>query len=428
MADKSLENGNLTSGKEAIGRSREEPSGLEEQKLLLEKEKLNLEQKKFDLEKTKGKGLGWVNVNFGIIITAMIGIGTIVVSIIQAKIAANTAISNIEMEHTKTQNNLDLEREKEKLNESADLRKFQLDITKLLLEHAGEVDSAEDSKIDYYRSVAFSLLPKEYRDPIIRQLAINAPSDHAKAHWAGIAVAGRLEVASAQNNDKQAIGKLKTISADFISDRIGPLHEPSWRERITELFNAMHDAGINNPTSIINFFAYVLQTSGAFTELVENLNYSSQALLTAWPIRFNHDTAAEFEHQPEKIANLVYAGRLGNVQPGDGWRYRGRGYTQITGRASYATVSTCASANLVDNPDLLVTDRQIAAKAAVCDFQLSGSLPFAAQDDLAGVAYHMNGGFIGLANMQIWKQKMVPGSENVTSDLPSTNTISRNGN
>jgi putative chitinase len=321
-----------------------------------------------------------------------------------------------------------LAREKEKLNESAELRKFQLDITKLLLEHAGEVVSAEDSMIDYYRSVAFSLLPNEYRDPIIKQLATNAPSDHAKAHWAGIAVFGRLNIALHQNDDKQAISTLKVISADFISDRIGPLHEPSSRERITELFNAMQDAGIKNPASIINFFAYVFHTSRAFSELAENLNYTSQGLLTTWPSRFNTDTAAEFAHQPEKIANLVYGGRLGNSQPDDGWRYRGRGYTQITGRSQYANISTCASANLVDNPDLVLTDRQIAAKAAVCDFELSGSLPFAAQDDLAGVASHMNGGYIGLVEMQIWKQKMVPGSENVTSDLPSTNTVSRNGN
>jgi hypothetical protein len=87
-------------------RGREEPTWLEEQNLLIEKEKLRLEREKFDLEKTKGKGVGWINVNFGIIITAIIGIGTIVVSMIQANIAAKTAINSFEIEHTKSQNNL----------------------------------------------------------------------------------------------------------------------------------------------------------------------------------------------------------------------------------------------------------------------------------------------------------------------------------
>lgn len=75
----------------------------------------------------------------------------------------------------------------------------------------------------------------------------------------------------------------------------------------------------------------------AFTCLQENLNYSAQGLLTTWPTRFTPQTAAQYAHQPEMIANAVYANRLGNgdAASGDGWRFRGHGLIQVTGRANF---------------------------------------------------------------------------------------------
>ena len=76
--------------------------------------------------------------------------------------------------------------------------------------------------------------------------------------------------------------------------------------------------------------------SGGFKRLDENLRYSAKRLCQVWPSRFhNEEEAAPFAYNPEGLANAVYGGRMGNVHPGDGWRFRGRGYLQLTGRENY---------------------------------------------------------------------------------------------
>src|SRR5688572_5216436 len=96
--------------------------------------------------------------------------------------------------------------------------------------------------------------------------------------------------------------------------------------------------GIDTPLRRAHFLAQVAHESGGFKRLVENLNYSADALVRTWPSRFDAATAKQYARQPERIANKVYAGRLGNGDEtsGDGWRYRGRGYIQLTGQVNYA--------------------------------------------------------------------------------------------
>lgn len=103
------------------------------------------------------------------------------------------------------------------------------------------------------------------------------------------------------------------------------------------------------------FLATILYESNGFMQLVENLSYSAGGLLRVWPGRFNAQTAQEFARKPERIANRAYANRNGNgdEDSGDGWRFRGRGATQLTGRANYAAAERACGLPLVAQPELL---------------------------------------------------------------------------
>ncbi|MBA1195672.1 glycoside hydrolase family 19 protein [Pseudomonas plecoglossicida] len=114
------------------------------------------------------------------------------------------------------------------------------------------------------------------------------------------------------------------------------------------------------------FLAQIGHESGQLRVLVENLNYSAEALVRTWPSRFTADTAPTYARQPEKIANRVYSGRMGNgpESSGDGWRYRGRGLIQLTGRDNYRAAGAALGLPLEDQPDLLEQADHAAQSAA----------------------------------------------------------------
>lgn len=94
--------------------------------------------------------------------------------------------------------------------------------------------------------------------------------------------------------------------------------------------------GIDTPARVAHFLAQVGVESGGLARVEENLSYSAERLMTVWPSRFKTLAAAQaYARNPEALANKVYGGRMGSTQPGDGWRYRGRGLKQLTGRNNY---------------------------------------------------------------------------------------------
>lgn len=105
--------------------------------------------------------------------------------------------------------------------------------------------------------------------------------------------------------------------------------------------------------------------SGGFVYLVENLNYNSAGLLRVFSKYFNSSNIQYYIHKPERIASRVYANRMGNGPElsGDGWKYRGRGYIQLTGKDNYRLYGSILELDLVHNPDLLLTP-DIAFKCA----------------------------------------------------------------
>ena len=104
------------------------------------------------------------------------------------------------------------------------------------------------------------------------------------------------------------------------------------------LNTAMEKFEITTPSRMAAFLAQLAHESGQLTRLTENLNYSAKRLTQVWPNRFQTlEKAAPYEKKPEKLANYIYAKRLGNGDEasGDGWSYRGRGPIQLTGRGNY---------------------------------------------------------------------------------------------
>lgn len=117
------------------------------------------------------------------------------------------------------------------------------------------------------------------------------------------------------------------------------------------------------------FLAEARHESAQFTALEENLNYSSGALVATFPKYFTTDEAHAYERQPQRIASRVYGGRMGNGDEasGDGWRYRGRGLFQVTGRDNYHEVGVALLSSgeaLLESPDLLLMPSFAALSAA----------------------------------------------------------------
>lgn len=107
------------------------------------------------------------------------------------------------------------------------------------------------------------------------------------------------------------------------------------------------------PQRLAEFLAQCANETGGFTRFVENLSYSAAQILATWPTRFATITQARlYERQPKALANKVYGGRMGNTGPDDGWRYRGRGMLQLTGRANYERFGTSTGLDLLVQPEL----------------------------------------------------------------------------
>ena len=143
--------------------------------------------------------------------------------------------------------------------------------------------------------------------------------------------------------------------------RIAPQADERARTFLPALNDAMARHGIDTPRRVAAFLAQVLHESVYLRRMEEALNYSAAGLARVWPKRYRgtdglpNALALELAGQPESIANHTYASRNGNgpVESGDGWRYRGRGLLQVTGRANYQAVAAGLDLPLLECPELL---------------------------------------------------------------------------
>ena len=156
------------------------------------------------------------------------------------------------------------------------------------------------------------------------------------------------------------------ISAAQLKQIFPQCRDPGMWARI--LLPAAKEFGIaDNPGEFEEWLVQIGHESAHLNRLVENLNYSARGLMATWPKWFpDLETATKYARQPDKIANYVYAGRMGNMEPGsgDGYRYRGRGLIQITGRTNYEACGKGIGQPLLSFPQKLEDPIQAARSAA----------------------------------------------------------------
>lgn len=144
--------------------------------------------------------------------------------------------------------------------------------------------------------------------------------------------------------------------------------------------------------------ATIVHESNQLRDLEEDLSYSAQRIVEIWPARFPGIAAARpFARNPERLANRAYANRMGNgpEESGEGWRYRGRGLIQITGRAMYERCGQGLAQPLLEQPNLLLTP-ELAALSAGWYWTANGCHALADADDMRGVTKIVNGWLNGL--------------------------------
>jgi len=169
--------------------------------------------------------------------------------------------------------------------------------------------------------------------------------------------------------------------------------DPKWLEPLNATFTKYE---INTPKRQAAFIGQCAHESGNFTKLEENLNYSPERLMKVWPSRFpDLATANKYGYNPQALANKVYAGRLGNNQEGDGWKYHGRGLIQLTGRENYERCGSSLGVDLIGHPDWLV-DPQYAALSAGWFWNKHGLNELADAQEHGIITKRINGGILGL--------------------------------
>ena len=170
---------------------------------------------------------------------------------------------------------------------------------------------------------------------------------------------------------------------------------------LLELPLTIEKFNINTPLRLSHFLAQCSHESGNFTRFIENLDYSSKGLLSTFKKYFPTEALAKsYERQPEKIANRVYCNRNGNGNElsGEGFKFRGRGAIQLTGKANYKSFADFIGEDVVANPDLVATKYPLTSAGfffeknkiwSICDKGMG-------DDVVTLVTKKVNGGTIGL--------------------------------
>ena len=180
------------------------------------------------------------------------------------------------------------------------------------------------------------------------------------------------------------------------STQLQQMHiDPVWTDALNETFQRFN---ILTPIQQASFIGQCGHECGNFKILEENLNYRAETLMKLWKSRFpTIEVANEYARNPKKIANKVYASRMGNRDEasGDGYRFRGRGCIQLTGHANYFHAGQACGEDFVMQPDMVATPRY-AAMTAGWFWSTHKLNQYADKQDFLMMTKKINGGTIGL--------------------------------
>ncbi|MBD8671615.1 glycoside hydrolase family 19 protein [Pseudomonas lurida] len=242
-------------------------------------------------------------------------------------------------------------------------------------------------------AAAFDFLKGAWGDMVGKgAAALSSLTDWAKEKWDA---AGEL-VDGVKESVGNGVTAVKDAGQNVLNTVTGGRYSGGSNAAKDEMIKAMDAGGITDPKSKAMLMANADHESGGFTKKEENLNYSAKRLQEVFPKYYsNPEDAARDAKNPEAIANKVYGGRMGNTEAGDGFKYRGRGSLQLTGRAQYAAMGKQLGVDLENNPDLAM-DPKISAKIAVAHWKSSGADRAASAGDVKRARQLTNGGTNGL--------------------------------
>jgi putative chitinase len=170
---------------------------------------------------------------------------------------------------------------------------------------------------------------------------------------------------------------------------------------------------LTTPARIADFIGQTAHESANYTRFVENLNYANTALLKQWPTHFNKALADWAHRNPERVAEVAYGvksrtgkGRMGNTAPGDGWKYRGRGALQLTGKANYAAYSAVTGLDLVALPEK-ASDPSVSLRIASAYYTKNNIWARIDKGDTLGARKAVNGGTIGYTHVNDIRNKVL---------------------
>lgn len=244
-------------------------------------------------------------------------------------------------------------------------------------------------------------------------LAVQVPVAGAPAPTPQAQAPRELACPAPGGTDDEAPGNGLTLTRlrQLLSHLGGDATAAQWLEPLNA---AMQACAIDTPARQAAFLAQVLVESSELRCREESLSYTPQRLRAVWPQRFLSDErAAHYSHNPQALANYIYAGRMGNGDEtsGDGWRYHGRGLIQLTGRDNYAQFARTSGLDVLAQPDLLLEPAG-AARAAAWFWQTMGLNELA--DRTAGsdgdihfmnITKRINGQTIGLEERRAYWQR-----------------------